>query len=170
MEMEKLNKIVAAIIFAFTAVVYTMTVAPTVSFWDCGEFIASSYKMAVPHPPGAPLYLLVGRLFSLLPIASDIALRVNMISVISSALTIMLLYLTIVHLVRQYKGNLVDKSEWFTAIFSGVIGSLSFAFSHSFWFNSAEAEVYAPGLSDMESRFDSLAHFSMGSKIRRAGK
>jgi hypothetical protein len=146
MEMEKLNKIVAAIIFAFTAVVYTMTVAPTVSFWDCGEFIASSYKMAVPHPPGAPLYLLVGRLFSLLPIASDIALRVNMISVISSALTIMLLYLTIVHLVRQYKGNLVDKSEWFTAIFSGVIGSLSFAFSHSFWFNSAEAEVYAPSM------------------------
>ena len=146
MEMEKQNRIVAGIIFAFTTVVYTLTVAPTVSFWDCGEFIACSFKMAVPHPPGAPLYLLVGRFFSLLPFSNDIAFRVNMISVLSSAATIMLLYLTIVHLIRQWKGELVEKSDWYTAIFSGVIGSLSFAFSYSFWFNSAEAEVYAPSM------------------------
>ncbi|MEJ2543644.1 MAG: DUF2723 domain-containing protein, partial [Calditrichaceae bacterium] len=146
MEMEKLNRIVAGVIFAFTTVIYTLTVAPTVSFWDCGEFIACSFKMAVPHPPGAPLYLLVGRFFTLLPFSDDIAFRINMISVFSSAITIMLLYLTIVHLIRQWKGQLVEKSDWYIAIFSGVIGSLSFAFSHSFWFNSAEAEVYAPSM------------------------
>ncbi len=144
--MEKLNRIVAGIIFVFTTVIYTLTVAPTVSFWDCGEFIASSYKMAVPHPPGAPLYLLVGRFFTLLPFSGDIAFRINMISVFSSAVTIMLLYLTIVHLIRQWKGRLVEKSDWYIAIFSGVIGALSFAFSHSFWFNAAEAEVYAPSM------------------------
>ncbi|MEJ2053195.1 MAG: DUF2723 domain-containing protein [Calditrichaceae bacterium] len=144
--MEKINRIVAAVIFIFTAVIYTMTVAPTVSFWDCGEFIACSYKMAVPHPPGAPLYLLIGRIFTLIPLAKDIALRVNMISVFSSALTIMLLYLIIVHLVRQWKGKLTENIDWYTAIFSGVIGALSFAFSHSIWFNSAEAEVYAPSM------------------------
>lgn len=144
--MEKLNRIIAGIIFVFTMVIYTLTVAPTVSFWDCGEFIACSYKMAVPHPPGAPLYLLVGRFFTLLPFSEDIAFRINMISVFSSAVTVMLLYLTIVHLIRQWKGQLVEKSDWYIAIFSGVIGALSFAFSHSFWFNAAEAEVYAPSM------------------------
>jgi len=146
MEMEKVNRIVAAIIFAFTTIIYTLTVAQTVSFWDCGEFIACSYKMAVPHPPGAPLYLLVGRIFSLIPFSDDIAFRVNLISVFSSSVSILLLYFIIVHLVRQWKGELAEKSDWYTAIFSGIIGSLSFAFSHSFWFNAAEAEVYAPSM------------------------
>jgi hypothetical protein len=143
MQMEKTNRIVAALILGITTIAYIMTVAPTVSFWDCGEFIACSFKMAVPHPPGAPLYLLLGRFFSLLPIPGDVGFRVNMISVISSAFTIMLLYLTIVHLVRQWKGELKEREDWYTAIFSGIIGSLAFAFSHSFWFNAAEAEVYA---------------------------
>ncbi len=139
----KTNRIVALLIFLIALTVYFLTAAPAVSFWDCGEFIACSFKMAVPHPPGAPLFLLLGRIFSLLPFAHDIAFRINTISVISSALTIMLLYLTIVHLVRAWKGKLENDSEWLTAIFSGVIGSLTFAFSHSFWFNAVEAEVYA---------------------------
>ncbi len=142
----KTNRITAAIVFAIAFVVYLSTAAPTVSFWDCGEFIACSFRMAVPHPPGAPLFLLVGRLFSLIPIAGNIALRVNLISVITSALTIMLLYLTIVHLVRQAKGNLESTSDWLTAIFSGIIGALVFAFTHSFWFNAVEAEVYASSM------------------------
>lgn len=145
MPMEKINRIIAFVIFIFTTIIYTMTVASTVSFWDCGEFIACSFKMAVPHPPGAPLYLLVGRVFSLLPIG-DVAFRVNLISVFSSSITVMLLYLTIVHLVRQWKGKLEDQGDWLTAIFSAVVGSLTFAFTHSFWFNSAEAEVYAASM------------------------
>ncbi len=139
--MEKLNKITAGIIFIFSTIVYTITVAPTLSFWDCGEFIACSFKMAVPHPPGSPLYLLVGRVFSFIPVG-DVAFRVNLISVLSSSITVMLLYLVIVHLIRQWKIKL-DSSDWYTAIFSGVLGSLTFAFTHSFWFNAAEAEVYA---------------------------
>ena len=144
--MQKLNRIVAGLIFVFTTIIYLMTVAPTMSFWDCGEFIACSYRLAVPHPPGAPLFLLVGRIMTLLPIGHDIAFRVNLISVFSSSLTIMLLYLIIVHLIRQWKGELKTKSDWLMAIFSGVIGSLAFAFTHSFWFNSAEAEVYAASM------------------------
>jgi len=146
MEMKKVHKIVAVMIFIFASIIYLMTMAPTMSFWDCGEFIACSYRMAVPHPPGAPLFLLVGRLFTLLPIGHDIAFRTNLISVFSSSLTIMFLYLIIVHLIREWKGELKEKSDWLLAIFSGIIGSLTFAFTHSFWFNSAESEVYAASM------------------------
>ncbi len=146
MQMQKVNKIVAALIFVFTSIIYLMTVAPTLSLWDCGEFIACSFRLAVPHPPGSPLFLLVGRIMTLLPIGSDVAFRVNLISVFSSSITVALLYLIIVHLIREWKGELKDKSDWLLAIFSGVIGSLTFAFTHSFWFNSAEAEVYAASM------------------------
>jgi hypothetical protein len=146
MDWKKTNNIVALIIFLFTTIIYTMTVAPTVSFWDCGEFIATSFKMSVPHPPGSPLFLLVGRIFSMLPIPGDIAFRVNLISVFSSSITIALAYLVIVHLFREWKGKLESKEDWITAISSGIIGSLTFAFTHSFWFNSSEAEVYAASM------------------------
>ncbi len=146
MDMQKLNKIIFAVILVLSTVVYFATVAPTLSFWDCGEFIACSYRMAVPHPPGAPLFLLVGRLFTLLPIVHDIGFRVNLISVLASAITVALLYLIIVHLYREYKGKLETKTDWLVAIFSGILGSLTFAFTHSFWFNAAEAEVYASSM------------------------
>ena len=80
--------------------------APTVSYWDCGEFIATSYILGVPHPPGSPLFLIIGRIFSLFPISSDIAFRVNMISPIASALSVMLLYLIIVKLINIYRGSI----------------------------------------------------------------
>ena len=146
MDWIKTNRITAALIFFITFVVYALTVSPTVSYWDCGEFIACSYGLMVPHPPGAPFFLLIGRLFTMIPFAEDIGLRANNISVISSAFTIMLLYLSIVHLVREWKGKLETVSDWQTAIYSGVIGSLTFAFTHSFWFNAVEAEVYAPSM------------------------
>jgi hypothetical protein len=148
MHYKKKNTLVGWIIFAIAFIVYMLTVSPTVSYWDCGEFIAASYKLAVPHPPGAPFYLLVGRIFSLLPIPfiTDIGYKVNLISVLSSAFTVMLLYFSIVHLVREWKGTLKTDEEWQTAIFSGIIGALSFAFTHSFWFNAVEAEVYAPSM------------------------
>ena len=147
MDFRKINTWVSWAIFGFTFIVYAMTVAQTVSYWDCGEFIAASYKLAVPHPPGAPFYLLLGRLFSLVPFVENIAYRVNYISVFSSAFTVMLLYLTIVHLVREWKGGKLETDfDWRTAIFSGALGSLTFAFTHSFWFNASEAEVYAPSM------------------------
>jgi hypothetical protein len=146
MDWFKTNRFVAAGIWVFSFIIYSMTVASTVSYWDCGEFIACSYGLAVPHPPGAPLFLLVGRLFSMIPFVEDIGFRVNYISVLSSTFTVMLLYLSIVNLVREWKGSLQSTSDWQIAIFSGVIGSLTFAFTHSFWFNAVEAEVYAPSM------------------------
>jgi tetratricopeptide (TPR) repeat protein len=142
----KTNRITAALIFVFSFIIYLSTMAPTVSFWDCGEFIACSRTMAVPHPPGAPLYLIVARLFSMIPFSPDIAFRINLISALSSAITIMLLYLIIVHLVQQWKGKFEEKEDWLIAVFSGIIGSLCFAFTHSFWFNAVEAELYAPSM------------------------
>jgi hypothetical protein len=146
MDWLKMNRVTAGLIFVITLIVYAMSVAPTVSYWDCGEFIACSYGLMVPHPPGAPFFLLLGRIFSMIPFTGDIALRVNTISVISSALTIMLLYLIIVHLIREWRGGLKSRSDWQIAIYSGIIGSLSFAFTHSFWFNAVEAEVYAQSM------------------------
>ena len=114
MDWIKNNRIVAFIIFLFSLIMYALTVSPTVSYWDCGEFIACSNKLAVPHPPGAPLFLLIGRFFSMIPFVEDIALRINYISVISSALTIMFLYLSIVHLYREWKGNLKSPETLFS--------------------------------------------------------
>ncbi|TDI87297.1 MAG: DUF2723 domain-containing protein, partial [Caldithrix sp.] len=104
MEHKQLNRIIAAVVFAIAFVVYSMTVAPTTSYWDSGEFIACAYTMGVPHPPGAPLYILIGRFFSMIPFVQDIGLRVNMISVLVSALSAMFAYLIIVRLLRAWKG------------------------------------------------------------------
>ena len=121
-----------------------MTVQPSVSFWDCGEFIAASYSLQVPHPPGAPFFLLIGRIFSMIPFAENIAFRVNMMSVLSSAFSILFLFLIIVKLVENYKGkefkSLFDAGVTYVA---AMVGALSFAFSDTFWFNAVEAEVYA---------------------------
>jgi len=139
------NRFVATSVFLFSLIVYLLTMAPTVSFWDCGEFIACSYKLAVPHPPGAPLYLLVGRFFTLLPIFEDIGRRVNLISVLSSAFTVLFLHLSIVHFIKEYF-KLNDGFNKYIPQIGGTIGSLAFAFSTSFWFNAVEAEVYAPSM------------------------
>ena len=93
---NRLNRIIAGIIFLVSFLVYYDTMAPTVSFWDCGEFIATSHTLGVPHPPGSPLFLIIGRVFSMIPFSPDIAFRVNLISVFVSALAVMLLYLIIV--------------------------------------------------------------------------
>ena len=89
--MKNLNKILAAIVFVFSLVVYILTMAPTTSFWDCGEFIATSVIMGVPHPPGTPFYLLLGNFFSQIPIFDDLGARVNLISPIFSAFAVMFL-------------------------------------------------------------------------------
>ncbi len=123
--------------------VFLSAAAPTTSFWDCGEFIAASYTLGVPHPPGAPLYLLIGRLFSMLPLAEDIGRRVNLISVLVSALTVMLLYLCIVRLARIWRGEEKTVSDKIAVYGSAAVGALALAFSHSFWFNAVEAEVYS---------------------------
>lgn len=137
------NRILAGIVFLFSFIIYFTTMAPTVSFWDCGEFIATSYSLGVPHPPGSPLFLIIGRIFSMLPLSSDIAFRVNLISPIISALANMLLYLIIVKVVVHWKKSVNDINDVIVVFGGALVGALAFAFTDSHWFNAVEAEVYA---------------------------
>ncbi|MCR4437575.1 MAG: DUF2723 domain-containing protein [bacterium] len=140
---RKLNALVGGAVTLIAFLTYLRTIAPTVSFWDCGEFIACSYILGVPHPPGAPLYILLGRLFSMVPFAKDIAFRVNLISPVASALTVLFLYLIIVRMVILWRGKPSSSLDRIILYSSGAIGALAFAFTDSFWFNAVEAEVYA---------------------------
>jgi len=137
------NKIFAGIAFVFSLIIYISTMAPTTSFWDCGEFIACSYTLGVPHPPGTPLYLLIGNVFSnLLFFINDIGARVNLISPIVSAFSVMFLYLIIIELINKWFRYKDDKIFSLSVYLSAFIGSLLFAFTDSQWFNAVEAEVY----------------------------
>ena len=154
------NRITAVIVFAIAAVTYLLTIEPTASFWDCGEFIASSYKLEVGHPPGNPVFQLFARLFTMFTDNMHAAVAVNAFSAICSALTIFLLYLTVVFLAKR----LVKPSEDGTysvakaiAIFgSGAVGALAYTFSDTFWFSAVEGEVYA-----MSSLFTALVFWAM---------
>ncbi len=144
MNSKRLYYGLGAFVFFLALFVGFSTVQPSVSFWDCGEFIASSYGMQVPHPPGTPFFLILGRLFSLIPFAANIGFRVNTISVITSAFTILFLYLIAVKLINNYRSKEENNLfENFITYMSAAIGALSFSFSDTFWFNGAEAEVYA---------------------------
>jgi hypothetical protein len=148
MSHRKVNAIIAGVIFVISFLTYLSTIAPTTSFWDCGEFITCSYILGVPHPPGSPLYVLVGRLFSMLPISGDIGFRVNIMSPIISAFSSMLTYLIIIRLILLWKGQPqnLSTSDRVVLYASGIIGSLAFTFSDSQWFNSVEAEVYGAAM------------------------
>ncbi|MBN2281389.1 MAG: DUF2723 domain-containing protein [Candidatus Marinimicrobia bacterium] len=139
---KKLKLILTLLTFFLSLVVYVMTVAPTVSFWDCGEFIATSHTLGVPHPPGSPLFLLIGRFFSMLPIGSDIAYRVNLMSPLVSALSVMFLFLIIAQLLKKWETGNSRLND--LVVFGGAfVGAMTFAFTDSHWFNAVEAEVYA---------------------------
>ncbi|MDA0875067.1 MAG: DUF2723 domain-containing protein, partial [Bacteroidetes bacterium] len=145
MDSKRTEKLVAGLVFLYSLVLYLLTVAPATSFWDSGEFIAIANRLQVSHPPGAPFYMLVGRLFSMFIPTEYVALSVNLVSVLSSALTVLLLHLVIVRLIREWQG---DPSGWtaldrIIALAGGVVGACTFAVTDSFWFNAVEAEVYA---------------------------
>ncbi|HMS64538.1 MAG TPA: DUF2723 domain-containing protein [Ignavibacteria bacterium] len=145
MNFKLTNRIFAAFVFLFATIVYVMTVQPTFSFWDCGEFIACAYTLSVPHPPGAPFFTLMGRIFTMFPSAADIGLRVNYLSVISSSICVLLLYLVSAKVIINWRG--IPKSTFDVLLICGssAVGALSYAFSDSFWFNAMEGEVYGMG-------------------------
>ncbi|MCS6822500.1 MAG: DUF2723 domain-containing protein [Microscillaceae bacterium] len=160
-QFKKLNNLVAWVCFAISLVVYTLTVERTASFWDCGEFIACSYKLQVPHPPGAPFFLLTGRLFSMLAMGdvTQVAYWVNMLSVICSAFTILFLFWTITLLGLKLLPNSeqeITQNQIISLLGAGVVGSLAYTFSDSFWFSAVEAEVYA-----MSSFFMAIVFWAM---------
>lgn len=145
LEYKKLNNLAGWLTFLIALVVYAITVEDTASFWDAGEFIAVSSKLEVPHPPGAPFYLLLGRFFSMFAfgVPENIALAINFLSVISSAFTILFLFWTITYLSSKIINPIDNQNNKFLVILSGFIGSLSFTFTDSFWFSAVESEVYA---------------------------
>lgn len=148
----KLNNIVGWLTFIAATAVYALTVEPTASYWDCGEFISVSYKLEVPHPPGAPFFLLIGRMFSFLAMGDtqQVAYWINMVSVISSGFTILFLFWSITHLAKKLVKE-DDPASTLLVIGSGLVGALAYTFSDSFWFSAVEAEVY--GMSSFFTAF-----------------
>ena len=144
MNYKKYQNIIAAAIAIITGIVFTMTVQSSVSFWDCGECSAAAAWMQVAHPPGAPFFNLIGRFFAMLPIADNVGLRTNLLSVFTSMISSMLLFLIMVKLIENYRGKVYDNlGDALTTYLSAAIGALAFSFSHSFWFNGTETEIYA---------------------------
>ncbi len=143
-----INSIAGWAIFLIAAVVYLKTIEPTASFWDCGEFISAAYKMEVGHPPGAPIFMLIGNLFTQLTSdPSQVAKMINSMSAIMSALTIMFLFWTITHLTRKLvlkkDSETIYPGQTIMIIGSGIVGALAYTFSDTFWFSAVEGEVYA---------------------------
>ena len=146
-EFRMWNNITGWAVFAVSLLVYLLTIEPTVSFWDCGEFILCSYRLEVGHPPGAPLFLLLGRFFTLFAggDTSRVALMVNIMSALASAFTILFLFWTVTRLVRLATGDslAVTGGKAVAILASGALGALAYAFSDTFWFSAVEGEVYA---------------------------
>lgn len=136
--------------FAISLTTYTLTLEPTVSFWDCGEFISASYRLQIVHPPGAPLFLMIGRIFSLMAgnNVSQVAFWVNMVSATTSALTVLFMFWTVTHLakkifIKSNNGTVLELWQSITVFGAGIVGALTLNFSDTFWFSAVEAEVYA---------------------------
>ena len=148
MNFKKINNLTGWIVFLIASTVYIMTAEAGGSLWDCGEFVSSCYKLQVPHPPGAPLFVLIGRVFIVLfgdnPLTA--AKAVNIMSALASGFTILFLYWTITHFARKIvaKGKEeLSMGDIWTIMGAGAVGALAYTFSDSFWFSAVEGEVYA---------------------------
>ncbi len=145
---KKINNISGWLIFAIATLVYWLTVEPTASYWDCGEFIAVSYKLEVPHPPGAPLFLLIGRIFSFFAFGNveNVAYWINIASVLAGGFTVLFLFWSLTLLGRKLfdveKGK-ETLTQTVLLMGGGAIGALACTFADSVWFSAVEAEVYA---------------------------
>ncbi len=145
-QFKLINNIFGWVVFLIAAIVYLLTIEPTASFWDCGEFITTAFRLEVGHPPGAPTFMILARFFSLF--ASDtahVAMAINSLSALASAFTILFLFWTITHFSRKIvaKNSEFSVGKLIAIIGSGLVGALAFTFSDSFWFSAVEAEVYA---------------------------
>ncbi|MBE0650089.1 MAG: DUF2723 domain-containing protein [Bacteroidales bacterium] len=149
---KKINNYMGWVVFAISALVYFLTIQPTASWWDPGEYLSISYKLQVGHPPGAPLFQLLGRFFSLFAFGNraHVAVMINSISALASAFAVMFLFWTITILARKIYGKKMEdefsKGQLWAIIGAGLVGSLAFTFSDSFWFSAVEAEVYASSI------------------------
>ena len=159
MNFKRTNNIVGWVVCIIACTVYIKTMEATGSLWDCGEFISSAYKVQVPHPPGAPLFVLLGRLFTIPFPPSQAALGVNLMSALSSGFTILFLFWTITHFARRLMvkaGEVVTNEQMIAIMGAGVVGALAYTFSDSFWFSAVEGEVYA-----MSSLFTAIVFWAI---------
>ncbi|MES1215592.1 MAG: DUF2723 domain-containing protein, partial [Bacteroidota bacterium] len=148
MNFNRVNNIAGWIACGIACTVYLMTMEASASFWDCGEFISACYKLQIPHPPGAPLFVMLGKFFIIL-FGNDpktAALAVNSMSAIASGFTILFLFWSITHFARkliQKNKETLTRQQIFTIISCGAVGALAYTFSDSFWYSAVEGEVYA---------------------------
>lgn len=145
MDYKKINNILGWAIWLIATLVYVSTVEATASFWDCGEFIATAYNLEVGHPPGAPLFMLLGRFFTMFFSAESAGYAINILSAISSSFTILFLFWTITMLLKKMalKAGELNQGKTIAIFGAAVVGSLAYTFSDSFWFSAVEGEVYA---------------------------
>ncbi|MDY3978869.1 MAG: DUF2723 domain-containing protein [Tidjanibacter sp.] len=148
MTYKKWNNLLGWLVFVIAAVVYISTTEPSASLWDCGEFIPTSYKLEVGHPPGAPLFMMIANFFTKFAFgnAEKVALTVNIMSCLAAAATILFLFWTITHLGRRLMGKKreeLTKGQFWTIMGAGLVGALAYTFTDTFWFSAVEAEVYA---------------------------
>ena len=146
MTYRKLNLYLGWFVFLIATIVYFITIEDTVSLWDCGEYITAAYKLEVGHPPGAPLFMVLGRLFTFFTDGENAAIWINRLSALSSSLTILFMFWSITMLVRKMVlkvRNEITHADKIAIFGSALIGSLAYTFSDSFWFSAVEGEVYA---------------------------
>lgn len=159
MNFNRVNNITGWIVCIIACIVYLMTMEATGSLWDCGEFISAAYKVQVPHPPGAPLFVLLGRIFTLPFSPSEASIGVNIMSALASGFTILFLFWTITHFARRImapNGETLSQQQLLTVMGAGAVGALAYTFSDSFWFSAVEGEVYA-----MSSLFTAVVFWAM---------
>jgi hypothetical protein len=149
MDFKKLNILTGWLVFLVAAWTYISTIEPTASFWDCGEFIATAYKMQVTHPPGAPLFMILGRVASFFVAPEQVPVAINVLSALASAFTILFLFWSITHMAHKLAlrtadaGAALSSGGLIAVLGSGVVGALAYTWSDSFWFSAVEGEVYA---------------------------
>lgn len=147
MNYKNINNFTGWAVFAVSMIVYLLTMAPTASFWDCGEFISCSNELEVPHPPGAPFFLILGRVFAMFAGAPEnVAYMVNLVSALSSGFTVLFTFWITTTLAKKMVANEVENptlTQTIAIIGAGLVGAFACAFSDSFWFSAVEAEVYA---------------------------
>src|SRR5215211_3856088 len=161
MNFRKVNNITGWVVFAIATIVYLVTTEKSGSLWDCGEFVAACYKVQMPHPPGAPLFVLLGRFFIILfgDNPASAAKAVNTMNALASSFTILFLFWTITHFARKLVTGFREEpnaQQTYTVIGAGVVGALAYTFSDSFWFSAVEGEVYA-----LSSFFTGLAFWAI---------
>ncbi len=141
MNFKLINRVTGAIVFVFTLVIYYITMQPTFAFWDPGEYTSVSYILGIPHPPGVPFNVLLGRIFSMIPTASDMSARIALNSVIASVFAILFLYLISVKVITYWRGKPKDNFDSIIICTVSAISALALAFCGSYWFNALETEA-----------------------------